>query len=92
MSDTIICKECQGHGRVPLPLHLQETLDAIRAGKDTAEVLWKKLSTGWGVSGANKRLSVLLQLGLVRRELRSKTWHYTAVIPAARGSKARVRP
>jgi ribosomal protein S25 len=66
---TIPCEVCKGSGRVPLPAALQEVLDAVNQGLNTAPAIWSHTSdrANIGVTAINRRLERLTELGFVTR-------------------------
>jgi len=61
------CRHCQGSGKVDLPPALRETHEIIsRLGRATIPQVWKKFKRTTTQSGANRRVSRLLKMGLVK--------------------------
>jgi predicted transcriptional regulator len=85
MSDTIPCDGCNGSGRAPLPIPLQETLDAVRQGHATAPAIYRALNQGdIDPTAINRRLDRLLALGFVTREMGRKTAYIYTATPTKR--------
>ena len=83
---TIPCFACSGHGTIPLPAALHQTLEAVgEIGEARAEDVHKHLGgereTGVGITAINNRLRQLAALGLVeppRRFGKALLWKVAA--------------
>ena len=78
----IPCDKCEGSGVIEVPPALEETLDSIRRGNQTAPAIHKDLGDAVGVTAINRRLEQLLIWKLVARTRgRNKAFSYTLKKP-----------
>ncbi len=83
---TMPCTKCAGHGRIPLPPHLQAILKYLQThGPQSASALYRKLpeATKGGRSAMNNALGSLEAQGLARRsgERFGEGFIWTAIEP-----------
>lgn len=68
------CHYCAGKGKLPLPLHLEETLSKFKCDTTSAQIAhWFGIS----VPAANHRLMDLLSMGLLTRQQAGNGYIYT---------------
>jgi hypothetical protein len=74
----ILCPCCLGEGKIPLSVHLEETLAIIpKSGSITAPEIADALSIT--ASNATHRLLDLKTLGKIDRERNGVCWHYRRI-------------
>jgi len=86
VKSTIQCPQCKGSGIIPMPLALTDTLQVLlRARKNFKEGISADEvhaicadSKYIKVTAVNNRLVKLERLGLVTREIRGKTYFWSA--------------
>jgi len=71
---TVKCKHCQGSGVLPLPHHLEETLDLVKQGANTSAQVADRFAGDGCVHLAAicNRLTDLWTLGVLTREKRTQ--------------------
>lgn len=83
MPAKIPCKHCDGTGSAKLPEPLQEVLDLIRKGHETAKQIFEACPNRheFGPTAIQRRLERLLETGLIQRSLGDdQTYHYSVSI------------
>lgn len=80
----IPCKACNGTGHAKLPVSLQETLDLVSKGHETAKEIFAAHPnrSDMGITAIQRRLERLLETGLIERHLLGgdQTYHYSIPI------------
>lgn len=77
MKQEIICPDCQGKGRIPLPDHLKETLLRFPITGYRVAAQMQQYFPAITVNGISNRLQDLFNLGLLTRERSGKFWRYS---------------
>lgn len=77
--DWIQCDKCCGHGEIPLPDCLRETLEAVKAGYETAESICAIQTHAplIGISAINNRLVKLETFGYIQRIKKGKEFFWS---------------
>jgi translation initiation factor 2 beta subunit (eIF-2beta)/eIF-5 len=76
----IKCSRCCGQGKIPMPMHLVETLLVVKENNGgVAETIRFLLNKNFTTNAVNNRLEKLRALGFVTRRRQGKFYRYQAV-------------